>query len=109
MNNGSKGGERLICSNIERTDSDIPEETVNSLVRNNTDFALNLHRALIDRKPGENLVYSPFSVSVGLAMAWMGSRGTTEAEMQRVLGFLDQDETHRGFNYLSALHVEVAA
>ena len=56
-----------------------------SLVQGNTEFALDLYRQLASASEGTNLVVSPFSASVALAMALAGAEGTTRDEMIRTL------------------------
>jgi serpin B len=68
-------------------------------VNGNSDFALDLYQALRSQ-PG-NLFYSPYSISLALAMTYAGARGETEAEMADVLHFtLPQDQLHAAFNGL---------
>lgn len=70
-----------------------------ALVRGNTQFALDLHRAAA--RDGENVVFSPFSVSIALGMTWAGARTETEAQMARALHFdLPQSRLHAAFNAL---------
>ncbi len=64
-------------------------------------FALSLYQKLGWANAGQNLFFSPYSISSALAMAWAGSRGATETEMATALGFaLDQTKLHPFFNYL---------
>jgi serpin B len=48
-------------------------------------FAVDLYGQLNREHPGENLFFSPASISVALAMTAAGARGQTEAEMAQVL------------------------
>lgn len=48
-------------------------------------FALDLYKQI--RKPAENLIFSPYSISVCLAMTYAGARGTTESQMAKALHF----------------------
>ena len=51
-------------------------------------------------EPG-NLFYSPYSISLALAMTWAGAKGQTEADMASTLGFtLPQATLHPAFNGL---------
>ena len=78
-----------------------------AVVAGNTAFALDLYSNL--SRGEENLFFSPWSISAALAMTWQGARGTTEAEMARVLHFtLPQDEFHPAFSILIE-NVEKAA
>ena len=48
-----------------------------------------------------NLFYSPYSISVALAMAYAGSGGETERQMAETLHFwLPQDRLHPALNSL---------
>lgn len=76
-----------------------------ALVTGNTALALDLYQALSD-DPG-NLFYSPYSISLALAMTYAGARGQTEAQMADALHFtLSQDRLHPAFN---ALDLELAS
>ena len=46
-------------------------------------FAVDLYKAM--RKPEGNLIFSPYSVSTALAMAYAGARGRTASQMAIVL------------------------
>ncbi len=69
-----------------------------TLVDGNNEFALDLYQSLRSRK--ENLILSPFSISLALAMTYSGARGETEAQMEDVLNFGPQEMTHPAFNAL---------
>ena len=72
---------------------------VAELVEGNTRFALDLYRVLYD--PAANVFYSPYSISLALAMTYAGARGQTEREMAQALRFtLPQAELHPAFNAL---------
>jgi serpin B len=72
------------------------------VVENNTAFALELCREL-GRTPG-NLFFSPYSISICLAIAYAGARGETAKQMGRVL-HLDahQGRVHAAFAQLQRL------
>jgi len=75
-----------------------PEE-VQKLVEGNNTFALDLYQAL--RSSDGNLIFSPFSVSLALAMTYDGARGKTETRMTETLHYpLTQDRLHPAFNAL---------
>ncbi len=75
------------------------QSDMNSLVEGNTAFALNLYQLL--KNNGENLFYSPYSISEALAMTYGGARGETEAQMAAALQFkLAQNQLHAAFNSL---------
>ena len=51
----------------------------------NGDFAIDLYRQLAKERPGENLFFSPFSVSSALLIATEGASGETAEQMGKVL------------------------
>ena len=51
-------------------------------------------------KPDENAVFSPASIALALAMARLGARGDTAAQMDAVLHASGADELSRGLNAL---------
>jgi serpin B len=72
---------------------------VPQLVEANTTFAFDLYQSLYYE--GQNLVFSPYSLSVGLSMAYVGARGETEEQMAAALNFeLPQEQLHPAFNAL---------
>ena len=73
----------------------------------NTAFALDLYEVIAGSE--ENLFYSPYSISLALAMTYSGARGATERQMAETLRFsLPRDRLHPAFNALDlALTSEV--
>lgn len=57
------------------------------MVLANTGFAVDMYRQLAKQEGGKNLFFSPYSISIALAMAAEGARGETAAEMGNVLHF----------------------
>jgi serpin B len=78
-----------------------------ALAKGNTDFACDLYKKLSNADSG-NTFFSPYSVSIALAMTWAGARGQTEAQMASALHFpLDQARLHPAFDALDlALRAE---
>ncbi|NWF64421.1 MAG: serpin family protein [Chloroflexi bacterium] len=76
----------------------VSEADIAALVDGNNAFALALYQSL--RTQDENLILSPFSISLALAMTYSGARGETETQMAEVLNFGPQEQTHRAFNAL---------
>jgi serpin B len=84
---------------ITSPDVNLSDEAL--LVEGNSAFAFELYQAL--REEGGNLFYSPYSISLALAMTYAGARGETAQQMAAVLKFmLDQDRLHPAFNWLDA-------
>jgi serpin B len=52
-------------------------------------------------KPGENVFFSPFSITQAFSMVYAGARGNTEQQMQQTLRFpLSQEQLHPTMNAL---------
>jgi serpin B len=76
-----------------------PAADLAALVQGNNSFALDLYRSL-EVQQG-NLILSPFSISLALAMTSAGAAGETQTQMDRVLHFeLPPDRLHPAFNQL---------
>ena len=71
------------------------------LVQGNTAFALDLYSQVSES--GENVFFSPYSISTALAMVYAGAREKTEKEMAAALHFsLDQKNLHPLFSELQS-------
>ena len=90
----------VIQSDKEReTSPDVSGTDLATLVEGNSDFAFNLYQAL--RVEEGNLFFSPYSLSLALAMTYAGARGETEEQMADALEFiLPQSQLHPAFNSL---------
>ncbi len=74
-------------------------DDLQELVQGNTAFSLDLYRRLSGQDG--NLFFSPYSISVALAMTYAGARGLTETEMGGALHFtLRQEDLHPAFKAL---------
>ena len=96
----------VLQSDLKRDRSPpVGENDTQELAAGNTAFALDLYQAL--REGGGNLFFSPYSISLALAMTYAGARGETEQQMAQTLHFtLPQDVLHSAFN---ALDLELAS
>lgn len=79
-------------SDVEETTTE--EEAMAVLAEGNTRFANDLYRHLAETQPGDNFVFSPFSISTALSMTYLGARGTTAAEMRDTLHFRLRGDLH---------------
>ncbi len=81
------------------TSLDLAPSDRRDLVAGNSAFAFDLYQALSAEDC--NLLYSPYSISLALAMTYAGARGETEQQMANTLHFiLSQDRLHSSFNGL---------
>ncbi|XP_032458998.1 uncharacterized protein LOC116739053 [Phocoena sinus] len=65
---------------------------MDSLAKSVNQFALELSKKLAESAEGKNIFFSPWGISTSLAMVYLGTKGTTAAQMSRVLQFSrDQD------------------
>ncbi len=65
-------------------------------------FADDLYAALVAQDENANLVFSPASIALALAMTSAGAKGTTLTEIDTVMHITDPDGIHRSMNGLSA-------
>ena len=81
---------------------DIVEGDLTELVASNTTFAFDLYHAL--REEDGNLFYSPYSISLALALTYAGAKNDTEQQISDSLHFtLPQDRLHHTFNALDLM------
>ena len=86
----------------------VTTEGLAPLVEGNTAFATDLY-AHLAQQDGGNLFFSPYSISVALAMTYAGAAGDTASEMAGTLHFnLPADQLHAAFNRLD-LELEARA
>lgn len=91
-------------SSLPRSSATAPADADQlALSDGNRAFALDLYRQLTGgaQQSGENLFFSPLSISVALAMTYAGARGTTADGMANALHFtLPQERLHAAFGWL---------
>jgi len=95
----SVSAEVLQSEKPRNTKPRVSQNEMATLVDGNSEFAFDLYQVL--KEGGGNLFYSPYSISVALAMTISGARGETEGQMADTLNFtLPQDSIHPVFNGL---------
>lgn len=81
-----------------------PRLDILRLFHSNIEFTFRLYKLLAAQNPGENIIFSPFSVSVALALLALGARGPTHTQILRGLKsdltHFPEAEIHRGFQLL---------
>ncbi len=83
------------------TDPDVDGDALGKQIRGNFEFALDLLEQLREDAPDENRFFSPYSVSVALAMTYAGARGDTATEMTEALNYeLEGGDLHAAFGAL---------
>ncbi len=93
-------GGKVARADVERdTAPGVGKGEMGELAAGNTAFAFDLYQAV--RSQEGNLIYSPYSVSLALAMTYAGARGSTEQQMADTFHFtLPQERLHPAFNAL---------
>jgi len=92
-------GEILRSEKQRATSPEVNEADLTTLGSGNSAFAFDLYQAL--REEEGNLFYSPYSISLALAMTYAGSSGETAQQMADTLHFvLSPDALHPAFNSL---------
>lgn len=99
----SNGSVHEVRSSLARSTVDVPDEIFSGLRRGNTAFALDLLNAVADSSTGagQNLIYSPNSISTALAMLHGGARGETATEIKDALRLeMEAAQIYPAFNTL---------
>jgi serpin B len=100
VNRQTQGSITIIKYDTARdTTPDVSDADVASLAAGNTEFAIDIYNKLSDSTG--NIFFSPYSISIALAMTWGGARNQTETDMATVLHFpFAQATLHAAFNAL---------
>lgn len=88
------------ASLLARNEAPVVADAAASALRDgNRSFAFDMNRTLRASEPAENAFFSPYSISIALAMTYAGARGTTATEIASALHFtLPQEALHPAFN-----------
>jgi serpin B len=101
---GSSGTGTPVMSTVQRdTAPDVPAGDESELVTGNTDFAFALYPGFntASGSATSNLFYSPYSVSLALAMTYAGANGATATQMAHALDFtLPESKLNPAFDKL---------
>ncbi len=92
-------GELLKSDKDRITSPMVDQSDMTMLVNGDSEFAFDLYQAL--KKEDGNIFYSPYSISLALAMTYAGARGETAKQMADTLHYLlPQSALHPAFNSL---------
>jgi serpin B len=96
----SHDGTTVVQSNLSRnTTPAVSTRDSAALANGNSAFAFDLYSVV--RGANGNVFFSPYSISIALAMVYAGAEGNTAAQMARVLHYdLPRDRLHPAFNAL---------
>lgn len=96
--------DKLVMSALSRdTAPDVSETDLTAVVGGNTEFALNAF-PLLEEDPDKNTVFSPYSITLAVALAAVGANGPTLSEIETAMSFtLRQDSLNPAFNKLDLL------
>ena len=98
-------GEVLKSDKERITSPDVSPSEQTLLVEGNSAFAFELYQVLREKEGNkeDNLFYSPYSISLALAMTYAGACNEIAQQMADTLQFmLEQERLHPAFNWLDA-------
>ncbi len=99
---GSSQDYGVVQSPLSRdTSPQVASSDLQALVSGNTTFALDLYHQIAAGNDTDNLFYSPYSVSIALAMTYAGASASTATQMASALDFqLPPTSLHAAFDAL---------
>jgi serpin B len=80
------------------------QQELNQTVKGNNRFAFDLFEKI--QQKGENVFFSPYSISSALAMTYTGAEGTTQQEMQKVFGFANDKQSQAEAFHMLNKHLD---
>jgi serpin B len=95
-------GTTVVQSSLARNDAPVVDPAdAAELVKDNTTFAFDLYAGVAKGDETSNLFFSPYSVSIALAMTYAGAADPTAKEMATALDFtLPPEKLHPAFDSL---------
>lgn len=100
------GASELVRASVARDESpEVSPATVGDLAQGNNRFAFDFYHQVAGQS-SENLIYSPYSISLAFSMVYAGASGETAEQMAEVFHYLPQEAQHPAFN---ALDRQIAA
>jgi serpin B len=92
----------VVQSSLSRdTSPQVASSDLQALEEGNTTFAFNLYQQIAAGNETDNLFYSPYSVSIALAMTYAGASASTATQMATALDFqLPPSALHPAFDAL---------
>ena len=73
----------------------VPISKASPIIEASNQFALDFYANLKDKKAGENIFFSPYSISTVMAMLYEGARNETASEIQSVFHFPEDQSIRR--------------
>ncbi len=98
---GSSEVQTIRSDAARRVPPSAAQSRVGDLVAGTNEFAFDFYRQAIAEREN-NLIFSPFSLSLAFSMVYGGARGETEAQLAEVFGYLPQEAQHPAFNRLES-------
>lgn len=96
-------GNEVRSSLARDTNPQVSDADLAAVVEGNTDFALKAF-SQFNTNPDANTVFSPYSITLAVALAAVGAKGTTLSGMEQALSFpLPQEFLNPAFNKLDLL------